>query len=270
VNQEDAKLLLSVHRASDPHSDDELLVLALGLAEQDAELRDWWEGEQARIAALDAKFRELTPPPGLRSRILASCQPAAPAPRRSRRRLVLGVAALLLLSLLGGALWLNRPFTSGGTSLAAYRKDMTTFLDRFFLLDYESETVSDVTAWLERTQGIKDFVIPKSLGGNPSLGCEVISWHGRKAYLVCFDVQGELVHLFLLPGGAELEARPGEAAPVPVDSKWSHATWTEGNDLYFCCTLGDEDLLQRALDRPLRLPEANPKPTATTRTNLKT
>lgn len=261
VTEEQAKLILSVHRSGDSDPDDSLVTDALALVATDSDLRVWYEREQQCIAALDAKFGEIAPPANLRARILETAPPTARSQRWTRRHTILAAAALLVISLVGSALWLERPFTSGVASRAAYQQDMATFLDRFFLLDYESDKIEDVTGWLARERGIKNFAVPQSLAAHPSLGCEVIPWNGRLTYLICFDVDGELYHLFLLPGGTDLAAPAGESKRFPVDPKWATASWSDGNDLYFCCSLEDPDRFRRILDRPVRMNRADsPRP----------
>lgn len=248
MTEQEAKLILSASREFDADPDDRTLAAALEHVDASPELRRWYTREQECIRALDAKLGEVAPPSDLRTRILATHQGNHRSARRwSRRRAVLGTAAILLLSLLGGYLWVNRPFEGGGRTAGAYERDMTTFLDRFFLLDYESEKVSDVKEWIADRHGIETFRIPPALSAYPSLGCEVIHWQSRVSFLICFDVEGVVYHLLLLPGGMDLESPAGDRGAHALDPKWATARWNEGNDLYFCCALESQAPFQRVL-----------------------
>ena len=249
MNPEEAKLYLAASRRSDRRGADERAAKAWDCLGRDGDLANWFDREQECIEALDDKLGQIVPPSSLRSQIFASCGEPHSGRRIRRRPAVLAVAAVLLLSLVGVVLWMNRPVASGEESLAAYRSDMAAFLDRFFVLDYQGDKVSDVTSWLSRKHGLDHFAVPASLAAHPSLGCEVIDWQGKESFLICFDVDGEVVHLFLLPGGKTLDSKA--LRPVPefeaIDGKWAACTWLEGEDLYFCCTLAPEALLRECL-----------------------
>lgn len=244
---DEAKLILSVHRQFSPAPEDAEIARALELVASDKELREWYEQEQECITALDAKLSEIAPPAELRATLLGLPKIARGRERWFRRRSVHAIAAVVLLSLVGSFFWINRPYASGGKTLAAFGQDMTTYLDRFFLLDYQSDKVSDVTAWLQKEHGVEGFAIPASLAKYPSLGCEVIGWQDRNAFLICFDVEGELVHLFLLQDGASLESPNGDRDQFPIETKWASTSWNRGNDLYFSCSLAEAEIFKNAL-----------------------
>ena len=247
LTRDSAKLILSSYRAGDQ---DPFFEETLALLESDDELQAWFEREQARCSALSAKIAELEPPPGLRETILAGAK-VSRRPQRGwwNRRSALAAAAVLLLSMLGTWMWLKRPYTSGDYTVDAYGRDMTTYLSRFFLLDYENEKVAEVKGWLAKNHQVEGFEVPPALVRHPSLGCEVISWHDLKAYLICFDVNGEVVHLFYLPHGSKLQGVPEEDAPrfAQIGKDWASVSWAKGDDLYFLTTLGPEELVQGVL-----------------------
>lgn len=240
MTTEEAKLILAVHRGVDDPCDDERLDEALDLVRKDPALREWYLYERRCIAVFDEKLKGvLDPPADLKERILDEF-PAAAGKKRSHRTTLYALAAVVVLSLAASYFWTQRPYVSGGRSLAAYQQDMNTYLDRFFVLDYQDEKVSNVKSWLKTRAGVDHFAVPAAFADHPSLGCELITWHDRKTFLICFEVDGDIYHLFLLPGGSDLKSPAGDLAAFPMDAKWAWRTWRSGDDLYYCCVLGKQ------------------------------
>ena len=251
MDTERAKFLLTVYRPDGGDAADPIFEEALEATRTDEALGRWFAEEQERSKLLSERLCEVEPPGDLRAKILAGASVSATRPWYRRSSRWMAIAAAFLLFAGGAAWWVNRPFVSGGENYAAYRTDMGTYLSRLFLLDFKSEKLEDLRSWLGREHGILDIAIPEALAAHPSVGCEVIRWHEKTAYLVCFDVGGELVHLFLLPGGRAIDGVPTEEGMqfATVDDKWSTASWSEGEDLYLVATLGDNHLLRGALGR---------------------
>ena len=245
-----AKLVLSVYRESgvDP-GDRAMFEAALKLATEDQELGEWFANDQAFGKALSSTIREIAPPVDLRAKILAGSSVSRVRPWFRRPRLWLCMAALFAVLLSVGTLWVNRPFESGPENYVALQSDMGTFLSRFFLLDKQSDDLGELKEWMGSKHAVEEFEIPQQLASSESVGCELIRWHGRDLFLVCFDVEGELVHLILVPDGKSIEGAPqGEDYRyAKVDGKWTTATFTRDEDLYLVATLGEEQFLRGAL-----------------------
>ena len=253
MTAEDAKFILASYRPLSGDADDQHFQEALAVMEENSELKEWFEQEMELSSALTEKLGEIEVPVELRADILAGARVSAETvskvnlPKR-RWPKVLAIAACLAITGAGIFLWKNHWSPSGPETMVAYRQDMGAYMDRVFLLDYQSKNLGDVKAWLASKHGFTNYTVPAALAGRPSVGCEVIEWHGRKAYLICFDVDGELVHLFTMPDGIDLEGCPPDATPLfaQVD-QWATSSWREDDRLCLVTTEGDEKFLRQAL-----------------------
>lgn len=249
MDREKARFLLTAYRTGGGDKDDPVFAEALAAVREDVELEEWFSQQQAFSRVLSGKLQEIAVPAEVKAKILAGS--SASAGRGRPWRWWLSLAASVVISGLLVFWWFNRFVPTGPETMAAYRVDMGQYLSHVFFLDYESENVSDVRRWLKDRHDVTDYTIPESLDKYASLGCEVIRWHDLTAYLICFDVKGELVHLFLLPDGSHLpdSVSIGKTDLARVSGKWSTASWVEGDDLYLVSTLGSEEFLREALGR---------------------
>lgn len=185
---------------------------------------------------------EIEPPADLKDKILAGAREANHSgSNRWTRRRVLAAAAAVSVAAVGSWAWFGQ-----SRRVRTFRKDMVRFLKSSFDLDYRSGKESELRAWLSKHHGVTGLEVPPGLASYRSLGCEVIGWKGDSAYLICFAVQGQTVHLFYLPGGGKIEGAPsmGVAEYATVGKDWNSATWVAGADLYLLATLGSKDLLE--------------------------
>ena len=251
MTPDDIRFVLAAYRPGTDDENDPQFRDALARMKSDSELKVWFDEQMALSRSLSEKLRDIPVPPQLRADILAGAKVSAPPASKRRRRWpqVLAVAACILLTGASVFLWLNRFVPSGPETWAAYQNDMGSYLSGFFLLDYESEDLEDVKQWLSKNHGVTNYTVPASLKQYPSLGCEVIEWHDREAYLICFNVDGELVHLFALPNDEGLPGAPTITAPgfIAQSGEWTMTGWREDGQLYLVSTLGNSEFLKRSL-----------------------
>jgi len=146
------------------------------------------------------------------------------------------------------ALWLNRSSSSAPAgSFAAYRADMAQFLQTFPQLDLATDRLPEVRQWLSQHHSLTQAQIPPGIERFPSIGCRTVEWHGKKLALVCFMVEGEVVHLFVLPRGAFPDATPGPAATFAKVGGKTTASWSSGDNLFLVITQANEYLLRKIL-----------------------
>jgi hypothetical protein len=246
VNREEAKILLSACRPNGADGNDLRLAEALALVQRDAELRAWFEAEQAADKAIAAKLKTVPLPDDLLERVRSGTQ-ARLADRSRRPSFTLAMAASLALLGLVAALWLNRPPSVMPGSFAAYRVDMAQFLREFPKLDITTDRLPEVRAWLTQQHPLTRANIPPEFQRFPSIGCRTVEWEGKKLALVCFMVEGQVVHLFVMPRSAFPDA---PLNPTPLFAKVGQqntAGWSNGENLYLVVTQADEALLRKVL-----------------------
>lgn len=246
MNREEAKILLSACRPNEADANDPRLAEALALVQRDAELRAWFEEEQAADKAIADKLKAAPLPDDLLARVRGGTQ-ARLASQPRRLSLTLAMAASLALIGLVAALWLNRTPSAPPGSFAACRADMVQFLRAFPKLDIETDRLPEVREWLTRQHPLTQANIPKEFQKFPSRGCRTVEWEGKKLALVCFMVEGQVVHLFVMPRSAFPDA---PITPAPILAKvgsQNTAGWSSGENLYLVVTQADETLLRKIL-----------------------
>jgi hypothetical protein len=291
VNRAEAKKLLAACRPSGADAHAPHLAAAFALVERDAELREWFEAEQATDAVIAAKLKAAPLPENLLEQIRAGAQerlaafslsfptggegrgeaaqlfsnqiplPRLGAARESdavssgaRRRwqpsLTLAMAACLALLGLLTVLWLNRTPAAAPGSFAAYRTDMAQLLREFPRLDIATDRLPEVRQWLTQQHPLLKADLPKVLEQFPSIGCRTVEWQGKKLALVCFMVEGQVVHLFVMPRNtfpdAGSSARPMLARVGPQNT----ASWSGPDNQYLLVTQAGESMLRKLLSPP--------------------
>ena len=155
-------------------------------------------------------------------------------------------ASLALLGFLA-ALWFNRTPTATPGSFAAYRTDMAQFLREFPKLDIATDRLPEVRQWLSQQHSLTTAKLPKTLEQFPSIGCRTVEWQGKKLALVCFMVEGEVVHLFVMPRSAFPDAPVAATPTLAKVGAQNTASWSSAENLYLLVTKADEKLLQKLL-----------------------
>jgi hypothetical protein len=245
MNSHEARRILQSSRAGGQDDRDPLIAEALEQTRCDPELRRWFEEQRAFDAAISSKLRELGPPPDLRQRIAS----ALLRPRSRRPAIVQALALAAILVLLGVvAFFLIRSRAEiEAEPYVDLRRDMAAFLVTFPRLDLETERLTEVQSWLTSEHGITGFEPPGRLGRFPSIGCRTVRWGDQRLALICFMVDGEVVHLFVMPvGGSTQGAGMVEPHLVRVD-RMTTATWQRGDVAFLAVTKGDAGFLRSHL-----------------------
>lgn len=246
MNREAAKIVLAACRPNGADANDPLVAEALALVQCDAELRAWFEAEQAADKAIAAKLKAAPLPEDLLARVRSGIQ-ARIAVRSRRRSPTLAMAASLALLGLIAALWFNRTPTAPPGTFAAYRVEMTQFLRTFPQLDLATDRLPEVRAWLSQQHPLVQAKIPTGMERFPSIGCRTVEWQGKKLALLCFMAEGQVVHVFVMPRTAFPDALLAAAPTFAKVGPQNTASWASDENLYFVVTQADESLLRKIL-----------------------
>lgn len=244
MTKEQAKIILQSCRPGTEDDADPLVAEALDWAERDPELRTWWEAERAVDAAVRRKLKESTVPAGLAERIIGEGGGTRQIGQKAWGRYLALAAGLALLGLLA-ALFLPRGRPGLKAEFTVFREDMGEFLQVFPKLDLETEKGSEVRQWLAQKSWLTQVEIPPALQRFPSIGCREILWQGKRGALVCFMVDGEVIHLFMLPASAFANSPPGESADFKPAAGLATAAWQRGTTIYLAMTKGKRPFLEK-------------------------
>lgn len=233
MDKNEAKIILQAYRPSGADAEDAHFAEALKLMQEDAELKAWFDEQQAFDRAVSAKLRSAPVPADLRASILAGRKVVKPQIAWWRRpaALIAAVAAMVML--------LAVPFilqTRNTPQFAEFKEDGMVFLDSLNKLDMSSKDHETVRAWLAAHGGYKQFSLPNRLDAKPSLGCRVFEWRGNKVTLICFNTttnkKFEEVHLLVLDEKA-IRNRPPQGTPLfEHNGRWDTASWREDGLTY--------------------------------------
>jgi hypothetical protein len=223
---------------------------ALAQTRRDPELLSWFNQQRALDAAVGDKLQQVRPPLGLAEKIIAG-RKARMAPRRNRYLMPLAWAASLVFLLSVGALLLRpKPLE---TEHAALRADMAGFLVEFPRLDLATDQWPSIQRWLAQKPSLARAEIPAHLQKYPGIGCREVQWRGKRLMLVCFAVQGDIVHLFVLPK-SDVAGAPLGSSPMFASVKgWSTASWSRGDVTFLALTRGTETFLKGLISEPRRI-----------------
>ena len=175
-------------------------------------------------------------------------KPGFTAAKDGRRySLTLALAACFALLGLIAALWLNHTPNAAPGSFAAYRTDMAQLVREFPKLDIATDRLPEVRQWLSQQHPLMKADLPKALEQFPSIGCRTVEWRGKKLALVCFMVEGQVVHLFVMPRNTFPDAGSSATPTFANVGSQNTASWGSNDNQYLLVTQADQAVLQKLL-----------------------
>lgn len=243
MNCERAKEILSSFRPGSDDEHDPVFTDALQLVERDPELEAWFKARLSFDAAVSRQLAASSMPPNLPEQIRTSVDRRRQATRRRQAVLAAVAACAVLLLTLTGFWWRyqGKPPTS---QLAACRRDMVQFLQRFPRLDLETTSLAEARRWLADTHHLQQVQFSTGLERFPTIGCHTLQWHGRSLALVCFMVDGEIVHFIVIPRSS-ISDSPATSVPqfARVDGTTT-VVWSRADLTYLVLTKESENFLR--------------------------
>ncbi len=230
MNRDEAKLILQSYRPGgrdrhDPHFAD-----ALALAEQDPELKQWFDRQQEFDLALASHIQAVPVPADLKRKLLAP-RPAWQAWLYWQMRPAWALAfcgLFLFAGTVGWFAWTNRPVSFGVfcEEIASRSWDPSPHLE------YANGNVPEVRAWLT-AQGIQtDFHIPSALQEARLRGVSIIEWRGQRVPVICLSDQNVHRHLIVAERMYVADS-PAENKPVMKDiGPIRTVAWNTGSKTY--------------------------------------
>jgi len=227
---EQAKEVLALYRGTPLDAQDAEVKEALALARSNPELQAWLDAQLAFHSGLRQKMRSLSPPPGLKEKLLARGKIVEPPIAWWRQPLRIAVAAVLLFSGIIFAVLLQ----PGGTHdrFAQFQSRMVGTALRQYRMDILTNDMSQVRTFMASRGAPADYTIPDKLERLQLTGGGALKWRNNPVAMVCFDRgDRQMLYLFVTDRRAIKDA-PKETIKVEQVSDLLAVSWSEGDKTY--------------------------------------
>jgi hypothetical protein len=243
MNHDEAKFTLTARRPGGDGTDGEAPMReALARAATDPTLGAWLAREQAHARIVTERLREILPPAGLRSAILAGAR-AQRAPAWWGRPGSVWLAAAASLAVVGLLVWQSPRGVE--TRLAdAFAQGVIADYTSAAHTSMASREPTRLQTWLRGAELSLRAGLPFEFAQLPQEGCRALRVQGRDVLEICFSRpgQGEL-HLYVA-----LSTTPGRRAEVrfapAADRVPAYAQWSDGRHDYVLVTRHDPAALR--------------------------
>jgi hypothetical protein len=206
-------------------------------------LNAWLAESLAFDRSVRTELARVTVPAELRDNILARRKIIRPAPwwnpHFTPRQIAAAAAVLLALGV--AALWANqRPPT-----FAEFRRDLADLSwggDPH--VQARAASLADVREFLA-AQGVStNFAVPPVLARARVRGCTLIAWRGEKVPVVCFNPEGQHVHL-VIAGRSLFPDAPTETPETDQWAAWRTASWSKDDHSYILNGLSTSSFVKK-------------------------
>ncbi len=248
MDREEAKQVLQVCRPSDIDPTHPPIAEALALAENDPELKAWWEAQQAFDNKVAAKLQGLPVPADLRANILAGHKIVEPFALRPFFPFWLAAAAAVAIVCAISTSFHVAYVASQHISTDDYHVATLTFLGSDTPdLAMLSTDHDKILAWL-KDQGAPIGDMPAKMQALPTVGCQKFAVQGHNVSLVCFTMaDGRIAHLFMVSKDALAEPPLTPEPEMKMVNGWATASWSDDHMSYMLATQDNLDALRQLL-----------------------
>jgi hypothetical protein len=246
MDRQEAKLVLQAHRPNGLDAKHPAFAEALALAENDPELKAWWEAQQVFDRQVAAKLSGVPVPADLRSIIMAGRKIELLQSQPSFLPWIAMAAMVAVLCVVGTLKEIA--LTIGPITQTEYSAAVLPLLHNDAPdLAMTSTDHDKIAEWL-KAQHAPMGRLPTGMTSLPTVGCQKFVVHGHMVSLVCFTLAGGgIAHLFVMDEDA-LSDRPDRYAPEFQQVQgWSTATWSDGQMSYVLATQAGPDALKQLL-----------------------
>ena len=239
---EQAREILSAFRPGTDDERDPVFAEALALAQTDPELKAWFQDSQGFDRLFRADLARVMAPSSLRDAILAEAKIIRPTPWWQWRLKSEHWAAAAAVALIGAAIavWMgSRP-----ASFQEFGREMT---DQSWGLaphvQYKASSMAEVRRSLHESGAPSQFAVPPTLA--PAVrGYSVMHWRGHEVPMICFNADGQHVHLLVVERTHFPDA-PSVKPQVDEWQVWRTASWSRDDFSYVLTGLNTPSFVKK-------------------------
>ena len=230
MTKEQAKEILAAYRPGTGDEQDPHFSEALALARTDAELTGWLAQSLAFDASMRGELARVLAPAGLRQSILAEHKIIRPVAWWNPHLTGPQMAAAAAVILAGGvaALW----FTQRPASFAEFRREIA---DQSWgptpHVEVPAASLNDVRGFLAAQHLSTNFTVPTVLAQSKVHGCTLMHWRGHEVPVVCFNSDGQHLHLVVVDRALFPDA-PSQTPQLDQWQAWRTASWSQDDHSY--------------------------------------
>jgi hypothetical protein len=254
MKHDQAKIILLRYRPGTTDREEPEMREALALAQTDEKLSRWLADQEKCQHVLRKTFQKFKAPEGLFQQIISE-QAASQRTTTHRQRLTLInlVATIIIVGIIGGAIWLgSRP--QADDTLVIFERQMSAYALRGYTMDLQTNDPEQIRAFLKQRQAPANYTLSGPLQKAAVIGCAVEGWHSTKVSMICFRTgnplpqgsQGDL-WLFIADQASVKDASQISTPQIARVNRLVTVTWVENGKVFLLGTTADETVLGKFL-----------------------
>ncbi len=234
MNNDHAKLILSVYRPHGQDAPDPFFAEALKHAKRDPSMSSWLREQQRFDDAVSSALASIPAPADVKAMIKTTMGASA---GRRWRWWSMAAAAGLAVFLSATALVFKMKERPGGLALpehASAAELAANLAEHHRSIGLMSQDYARVRNWIAERGGPLPDGLPPGLANLMVLGCETWQTTRGRVSLVCFvGERKQVVHLYIFENAAEHPGLPGISQPrIEREGNWSLALWENAGRAY--------------------------------------
>jgi len=248
MDNESARDILSAYRSNGADARDSAFLDALEQAERDPGTKFWFREQQAFDRQVVAALREVPTPLDGKERLLSMLELQSYEPARKPalvRFWYMGLAAALALAIIPVVVLDYQGGLSEPDVASAENFSLSQLARNSLPLEFRGESANSLLDWLGGQGAPVPQSLPSAFQQAMANGCKVFATdNGGLISLLCFEVDGELLHMFVFDERARalLDVAPWQWWR---EGDWNMMAYDEGTQLIALVSKSETEVIDR-------------------------